>query len=216
MLKLSKQSRTSSVVCVAMLLVSLSVDAADRKEKDAVNPKPKTAATVSQVPAVKPQKLDDSSQYAAPAVSSMSPNAGEQIRWQVISCGGNRSLSTNYVLSSTAGQTAVGAGSSTNYRLGHGFWQESRPAGCCDGRVGNANGVGTYPNEVTISDIQTLVTAKFITGSCAIIPCLAEADVNQSGGANPTCNDITISDIQTLVNHLFIAGPANAPLKSCL
>ena len=90
--------------------------------------------------------------------------------------------------------------------------------GCCCGRVGNANGLGTYPQEVTISDIQTLVTAKFISSKPCTenLPCLTEADVNQSGGANPTCNDITISDIQTLVNHLFIAGPANAPLKDCL
>jgi len=88
---------------------------------------------------------------------------------------------------------------------------------CCSGRVGNANGLGTYPNEVTISDIQTLVTAKFIQGTCTgYVQCLAEGDANQSGGANPTCSDITISDIQTLVNHLFIAGPTNAPLKSCL
>ena len=87
---------------------------------------------------------------------------------------------------------------------------------CCRIRVGNANGLGTYPNEVTISDIQTLVTAKFIIGSCAALPCLAECDVNQSGLANPQCQDITIADIQTLVNHLFIAGPTNAPLKSCL
>ena len=88
---------------------------------------------------------------------------------------------------------------------------------CCIGRVGNANGLGTYPQEVTISDIQTLVTAKFIQGTCnVIVPCVAEGDVNQSGGVRPTCNDITISDIATLVNHLFIAGPANAPLKSCL
>jgi PKD repeat protein len=88
--------------------------------------------------------------------------------------------------------------------------------GCCEGRVGNANGLGTYPNEVTISDIQTLVTAKFIVGSCAALTCLAECDANQSGGVDPTCSDISISDIVTLVNHLFIAGPANAPLKSCL
>ena len=89
---------------------------------------------------------------------------------------------------------------------------------CCSGRVGDANGVGTYPQEVTISDIQMLVTAKFI-GSLPCqeyLSCLTEADVNQSGGAIPTCNDITISDIQTLVNHLFIAGPANSPLKACL
>ncbi|MCX6834744.1 MAG: SBBP repeat-containing protein [candidate division Zixibacteria bacterium] len=88
---------------------------------------------------------------------------------------------------------------------------------CCQGRVGNANGLGTYPQEVTISDIQTLVTAKLIVGTCeGTVACLAESDVNQSGGANPACKDITISDIQTLVNHLFIAGPANAPLRDCL
>ncbi|MCX6835258.1 MAG: hypothetical protein NTW07_09040, partial [candidate division Zixibacteria bacterium] len=90
--------------------------------------------------------------------------------------------------------------------------------GCCCQRVGNANNLGTYPNEVTISDIQLLVTAKFISSlPCEQnLHCLAEADVNQSGGANPACKDITISDIQTLVNHLFIAGPTNAPLKDCL
>ncbi|MCX6835008.1 MAG: C10 family peptidase, partial [candidate division Zixibacteria bacterium] len=89
---------------------------------------------------------------------------------------------------------------------------------CCEGRVGNANGLGTPPNEVTISDIQLLVTAKFISSlPCEqSLHCLTEADVNQSGGADPACKDITIADIQTLVNHLFIAGPTNAPLKSCL
>ncbi|MCX6835261.1 MAG: hypothetical protein NTW07_09055 [candidate division Zixibacteria bacterium] len=89
---------------------------------------------------------------------------------------------------------------------------------CCQGRVGNANGLGTYLNEVTISDIQLLVTAKFISSlPCdQNLLCLTEADVNQSGGAIPACKDITIADIQTLVNHLFIAGPGNAPLKSCL
>ena len=93
----------------------------------------------------------------------------------------------------------------------------SDESSCCVGRVGDANGLGTYPQEVTISDIQTLVTARFIQGTCTgYVQCFAEGDANQSGGANPTCNDITISDIQTLVNHLFIAGPVNAPLKSCL
>jgi hypothetical protein len=89
---------------------------------------------------------------------------------------------------------------------------------CCVGRVGNANGIGTPPNEVTISDIQLMVTAKFISSlPCEQnLHCLTEADVNQSGDTNPACKDITIADIQTLVNHLFIAGPANAPLKSCL
>jgi len=88
---------------------------------------------------------------------------------------------------------------------------------CCSGRVGNANGIGTYPQEVTIGDIQTLVMAKFVQGTCdGFVPCIAEGDVNQSGGTDPTCNDITISDIAMLVNHLFIAGPVVAPLNECL
>ena len=87
---------------------------------------------------------------------------------------------------------------------------------CCLGRVGDANSVGTYPQEVTIGDVQTLVTAKFILGNCSVIECLAEADVNRSGGTSPSCSDITIGDVQTLVNHLFIAGPQNAPLNDCL
>jgi len=88
---------------------------------------------------------------------------------------------------------------------------------CCVGRVGGANGIGTYPQEVTIGDIQALVTAKFIVGTCdGTLPCLGEGDVNQSGGANPTCNDITIGDTMALVNHLYIAGPVNAPLSECL
>jgi len=86
---------------------------------------------------------------------------------------------------------------------------------CCAGRVGNVNGLGSPPNEVTISDIQLLVTAKYIVGSCAALACLDECDVNQSGGYDPHCSDITISDIQTLVNHLFICGPVNCPLKPC-
>ncbi|MCX6835520.1 MAG: hypothetical protein NTW07_10375, partial [candidate division Zixibacteria bacterium] len=98
------------------------------------------------------------------------------------------------------------------YQKGKAFWwMMARVSGWtgevqvyCEGRVGNANGLGTYPNEVTISDVQTLITAKFIVGKCdGIIACLAEAHVNQSGGANPTCKDISIGDVQTLVNHLF-------------
>jgi hypothetical protein len=90
---------------------------------------------------------------------------------------------------------------------------------CCQGKVGNAN-LSSSPGDdsPTISDIQLLVYAKFVsTLPCEQnLPCLTEADMNQSGGDNPKCSDITISDIQTVVNHLFIAGRVNAPLKECL
>jgi hypothetical protein len=47
------------------------------------------------------------------------------------------------------------------------------------------------------------------------VNCLAEADVNQSGGLFPTRLDITIGDITLLIDHLFIAGPDNLPLPDC-
>jgi hypothetical protein len=89
---------------------------------------------------------------------------------------------------------------------------------CCAGRVGDANGLGMPPNEVTISDIQLLVTAKFISSlPCGrYLNCLDEADVNHSGGADPMCSDITITDIAILVDHLFVSGPEKAPLQPCV
>ena len=51
--------------------------------------------------------------------------AGEEINWQVISSGGSiNGISTNYQLSGTVAQTATGEGTSPNYGLSHGFWQE--------------------------------------------------------------------------------------------
>ena len=85
---------------------------------------------------------------------------------------------------------------------------------CCVIRVGNANGEGDYPDEVTLGDIMLMVDVKFISGDCTKVPCVAEADVNQDGGANPTCEDhVTLGDIMVLVDFLFIS---NSPLNDCL
>ena len=86
--------------------------------------------------------------------------------------------------------------------------------GCCSGRVGDANGEGVYPDEVTLGDIMLLVDVKFVSGDCTRLPCVPEADVNQDGGVNPSCDDhVTLGDIMTLVDFLFIS---NTPLKECL
>jgi hypothetical protein len=85
---------------------------------------------------------------------------------------------------------------------------------CCIGRVGDANYSGD--DEPTISDISTIIDAKFISGSQGLISCYSEADVNQSGGPSPTWDDITISDISTLIDYLFITGPDNVTLSKCL
>jgi hypothetical protein len=83
---------------------------------------------------------------------------------------------------------------------------------CCTGKVGNVNGLGT--DEPTISDISMLIDNLFISGRP--LWCVAEADINQSGGTTPqqgTGGDITIADISALIDHLFISGRA---LPNCL
>jgi hypothetical protein len=84
---------------------------------------------------------------------------------------------------------------------------------CCEGKVGDANGSGD--DEPTIGDVTALIDAKFIAGMCTgRLECLAEADVNGSGGSNPTCDDITIGDISLLIDYLFVTG-ASLGLPGC-
>lgn len=78
--------------------------------------------------------------------------------------------------------------------------------GCCEGRVGDANGV--WGDEPTIGDVVVMIDTRFISRDClGWVDCLAEADINQSGGTYPTCDDITIGDISYLIDYLFITGP---------
>ncbi len=85
---------------------------------------------------------------------------------------------------------------------------------CCEGLVGNANGLGD--DAPTLGDIAVIVDAIFRTGSCTgLIDCLAEADVDQSGGFDPTCDDLTIADVSILIDYLYITGPGLS-LPQCL
>jgi len=84
---------------------------------------------------------------------------------------------------------------------------------CCIGRVGDAN--GQAGDEPTISDISVIIDMLFISQSPDVIPCLAEADVNQSGGRDPQKEDVTISDISILIDYLFITG-STLGLADCL
>jgi PKD repeat protein len=75
---------------------------------------------------------------------------------------------------------------------------------CCEGFVGDVNGQGGQ--EPTIGDVSTLIDALFISEDASIIPCLGEADINQSGGVIPRAEDITVGDISYLIDYLYIAG----------
>jgi hypothetical protein len=116
---------------------------------------------------------------------------------------------------STAGDFDV-AVSATN-TVGESIQAFTIRVACCSGRVGDANGQGEYPDEITLGDIMLLVDVKFISSDCSKLTCLTEADVNQDGGTNPNCEDhVTLGDIMTLVDFLFITGPENATLPECL
>ncbi len=79
---------------------------------------------------------------------------------------------------------------------------------CCQGLVGDINGIdGDTP---TIGDLALLVDHIFIDGTP--LECLAEADLNQSGGLHPTEMDITIGDAYRLIGFLYIDF---FPLKQC-
>ncbi len=74
---------------------------------------------------------------------------------------------------------------------------------CCSQRVGDANMSGA--DEPTIGDVSILIDAKFISVDPELLTCMAEADINQSGGADPTFDDVTIGDISYLIDYLFIS-----------
>jgi len=73
---------------------------------------------------------------------------------------------------------------------------------CCAGNRGNVD--CSAGDEPTVGDIVRLVDFLFISGEP--LCCVAEADVNGSGGAAPTADDITLGDVSLLINYLFVGG----------
>jgi sugar lactone lactonase YvrE len=81
---------------------------------------------------------------------------------------------------------------------------------CCVGQVGDANASGD--DAPTIGDVTVMIDMLFINGT--EVACVAEADVNVSGGLDPTPADVTIGDVTMLIDHLFITG-ASLILPDC-
>jgi hypothetical protein len=129
---------------------------------------------------------------------SADPKAGEQIKWQVIANGGNKGTSTNFTLSGTIGQTAIGNGLSTNFGINQGFWQSfvTSPTYKC----GDPN----HDGSVDISDVVYLI-AYIFSGGSAPSPLL-------SGDAN--CDkSVDISDVVYLIAYIFSGGAK--PCAAC-
>lgn len=127
--------------------------------------------------------------------------AGEEINWQVISSGGqNNAGSTSYNMSGTAGQTAVGAGTSESYGLSHGFWQESG-GDVVEVICGDVNESKT----INILDITYLISYLYKDG-LAPLPYECTGDPNSSSVVN-------LLDITYLIAYLYKEGPA--PSDNC-
>ena len=158
------------------------------------------AAKDGKAPPVKTDATTENQEKAplAPKASA-EPAQGEEINWQVISSGGTEGTSTNYTLKGTVGQTAVGYGSSANYGLSHGFWQEFA-GGCCIGIRGNVD--GDPGDAINVADLTYLVDYLFFGGPPP--PCEEEGNVNGLGGIN-------VADLTYLVDYLFFGGPAPPP-----
>jgi hypothetical protein len=144
---------------------------------------------------------------------SAQPAAGDTIGWQVISSGGTKGTSANFVLNGTVGQTAVGYGSSTNYGLSHGFWQEFGLTGaCCDSNeycfvTTEANcqiAGGTYKGD------GTMCSSPFPNppNPCCCNTDGRRGDVNMSGSLN-------VADVTYLTAYLK-QKPPGSPAPPCL
>jgi hypothetical protein len=84
------------------------------------------------------------------------------------------------------------------------------PDSCCEGRTGDVDMAGTYPEELDSTDLGKLVLYLFSDPGTVTLPCEAEADVDASGGTYP----VDSSDLGTLVNFLF-SPPGAVVLPDC-
>ncbi len=122
--------------------------------------------------------------------------AGEKIDWQVLSSGGTSGSSTAFILNGTVNQTAVGPGTSTNFKLNSGFWQNFTTF-VCDGRPGDANNT----NNFNALDITYLINFLYKHGP------VPKPYALLSGDANCNCA-INALDITYLINFLYKHGSA--------
>jgi len=130
-------------------------------------------------------------------VFAQTDRAGEEINWQVLTGGGEKGQSTNYMLRGSVGQTATDRGSSGSYLLHHGFHQDLAGSFICDCEPGEVNGV----TPVNILDIIYLIDFKFKSGPDPVPYPTCNGDV--------TCDCIVnILDIIYLIDFKFNAGPS--------
>jgi hypothetical protein len=196
------------VLAVVVLLVSTEVGSAAKRIPIQAN-KAQTAVTKpaqQQAPQTQPETVNVSSSSTAvvspvsetPELTNInaSPQAGEQINWQVLASGGGTQTLGTLVLGSTIGQIAAGSSSVGSYLLQSGYWQNFGGGYLC--------GDVDHSNDIDIADVVYLVNYIF-SGGAAPDP-LASGDVDCDG-------EITIADVVYLVSYIFSGGVV--PCAAC-
>ncbi len=139
---------------------------------------------------------------------SADTKSGEEIKWQVISGGGSMNgTSTNYVLSGTVGQTAIGSGTSTSYSVNQGFWQvfDAGSGNCCIdwGTPGDANS----DHAVNLLDILHLIAYKYNTPPGPGNPDDCDELMDATGDTA-----VNLIDILYLIAYKYNTPPGPAPI----
>ncbi len=195
-------------LAAALLLVSAEVGTAAKKTPvQAAKPQTAVVKPVQpQTPVTQPETINPSPsstpvdpptfEVPEPTNITASPQAGEQINWQVLASGGGTQTLGTLVLGSTIGQTAAGSSSVGSYLLQSGFWQNFGGGYICGDLDGS--------NAVNIADVVYLV-AYIFSGGPAPDP-LASADVDCDGF-------ITIADAVYMIEYIFTHGAA--PCAAC-
>lgn len=141
--------------------------------------------------------------YVTAPSSYSGVDTGEQINWQVLSNGGGKGSSTNFMVNGTLSQTSVGTGSSANFVLGHGFWQAFGGGipGCC---VVRGDVATSQDGNVLVNDLVFLVNYLFKGGAAPDCPDAGDVSI-------PTDGSVLVNDLVFLVNYLFKGGAAPSP-----
>jgi hypothetical protein len=117
------------------------------------------------------------------------------VAWQVISSGGTDGGSASFLLMGSVAQTASGHGSSDNFVLDHGFWQEYQ-GGPCDCQPGDANG----DLQINVGDAVYLISYVFKGGPPPVPYAVCSGDAN----GDCQCN---VGDAVYIISYVFKGGP---------
>lgn len=134
------------------------------------------------------------------AVYAGTSSEGERVTWQVISSGGvNNCNSATFHLGGTAGQAAVGTGTSPYYSLFHGFWQVTGGGGSepCDCDAGDPNA----DLSTNVGDAVYIINYIFKGGPPPTPYAIC------SGDANGDCA-VNVGDAVYQITYIFKGGPA--------